>query len=95
MGDVVQIENVETNAEGVEKSLKPMPDLYPGDDRLSALETLIPAEETLTAKYERLVTLVEDGDIKEQLKLHLGQNREHLFTQEWLLKNARKIKGID
>jgi len=95
MGDVVQIENVETNAEGVEKSLKPMPDLYPGDDRLSALETLIPAEETLTAKYEKLVTLVEDGDIQEQLKLHLAQNREHLFTQEWLLKNARKIKGID
>lgn len=95
MGDVVQIENVETNAEGVEKSLKPMPDLYPGDDRLSALETLIPAEETLTAKYEKLITLVEDGDIQEQLKLHLGQNREHLFTQEWLLKNARKIKGID
>jgi len=95
MGDVVQIENAETDAEGVEKSLKPMPDLYPGDNRLSALETLIPAEETLTAKYEKLVTLVEDGDIQEQLKLHLAQNREHLFTQEWLLKNARKIKGIE
>ncbi len=95
MGDVVQVENAETDAEGVEKSLKPMPDLYPGDNRLSALETLIPAEEALTAKYEKLITLLKDSDIKEQLKLHLGQNREHIFTQEWLLQNARKIKGIE
>jgi hypothetical protein len=92
---VVKIENAETDDEGVEKSLKPMPDLYPGDNRLSALETLIPAEETLTAKYENLITLTKDGDIQDQLRLHLGQNREHLFTQEWLLQNARKIKGID
>ncbi len=95
MGDVVQVENAETDSEGVEKSLKPMPDLYPGDNRLSALETLIPAEEALTAKYEKLITLLKDSDIKEQLKLHLGQNREHIFTQEWLLQNARKIKGIE
>lgn len=95
MGDVVQIENAEKNAEGVEKSLKPMPDLYPGTNRLSALETLIPAEETLIAQYEKLITLVPEGDIQDQLKLHLALNREHVFTQEWLLQNARKIKGLD
>ncbi len=95
MGDVIQIENAEKDAEGVEKSRQPMPDLYPGDDRLSALETLIPAEESLITKYEKLITLVPEGEIREQLKLHLALKREHLFTQEWLLKNARKIKGIE
>ncbi len=95
MGDVVQIENAEKDAEGVEKSLKPMPDLYPGTNRLSALETLIPAEEALIARYEKLLTLVPEGDIQDQLKLHLALDREHVFTQEWLLQNARKIKGLD
>ena len=95
MGDVVRIENAEKDAEGVEKSLKPMPDLYPGTNRLSALETLIPAEEALIAQYEKLITLVPEGDIQDQLKLHLALDREHVFTQEWLLQNARKIKGLD
>jgi bacterioferritin (cytochrome b1) len=95
MGDVVQIENAEKDAAGVEKSLKPMPDLYPGTNRLSALETLIPAEEALIAQYEKMITLVPEGDIQDQLKLHLALNREHVFTQEWLLQNAKKIKGLD
>ncbi len=95
MGDVVQIENAEKDSEGVEKSLKPMPDIYPGTDRLSALETLIPAEEALIKRYEKLITLVTQGEIQDQLKQHLALNREHVFTQEWLLQNAKKIKGLD
>ena len=39
MGDVIQIENAEKNEEGVEQSISPMPAVYPGEDRLSALET--------------------------------------------------------
>jgi hypothetical protein len=71
-----------------------MPTQYPGEDRLTSLETLVPAEETLIAKYERLLSLVQDGEIRNQLNLQLGLKREHLFTQEWLLANARKIKGL-
>ena len=94
MGDVIQIEGAEKDTEGVERSKNPMPSLYPGEDRASALETLIPVEENLVSQYEKLITLISNEDIKDQLQLHLAQNREHLFTQEWLLKNANKIKGL-
>ncbi len=94
-GDVIQIENAEKDADGVEKSTKPMPSAYPGDNRLKALENLLLAEEALVAKYEELIYLVPDGEIKDQLNLHLGLNREHLFTQNWLLKNAHKITGLE
>ncbi len=93
-GDVIQIENAEKDANGVEVSRNPMPSVYPGEDRLSVLEALVPAEETLIAKYERLISLVPNGETKDQLNLHLGLNREHLFTQGWLLKNVQKIKGL-
>ena len=71
-----------------------MPADYSGEDRRSALETLIPKEQTLIAKYEKLISLVPAGEIQEQLQKHLALDREHLFTQEWLLKNAEKIQGI-
>jgi bacterioferritin (cytochrome b1) len=94
LGSVIQVENAVREKDGKERSLKPMPSLYSGEDRLSALESLIPAEENLIAKYEKLVALVPAGEIKDELNLHLGLKREHLFTQEWLLKNARKIEGL-
>lgn len=94
MGDVIQIENAEKDSGGVERSRGAMPSLYAGEDRLTALETLIPAEEALLAKYKKLISLVPEGEIKDQLQLHMALNREHLFTQEWLLKNAQKIKGL-
>ena len=94
MGDVIQIENAEKNADGVERSVSPMPSFYSGEDRLSALETLIPAEMELTSTYENLLSLVPEGEIKDQLEIHAGLDREHLFTQEWLLKNAQKIEGL-
>jgi bacterioferritin (cytochrome b1) len=93
-GDVVQIENAEKDAEGVETSVRPMPSVYPGDDRLSALDTLIPAEEKLVSAYEILITIVPDGEIKQQLEKHLGLAREHVFTQHWLLENAQNIPGL-
>jgi len=94
MGDVIQIENAEKDSNGVERSRSPMPSLYAGEDRLTALETLIPAEEALLAQYEKLISLVPEGEIKDQLQLHMALKREHLFTQEWLLKNTQKIKGL-
>ncbi|MFC2167309.1 hypothetical protein ACFLQZ_05025 [Acidobacteriota bacterium] len=94
LGDVIQIENAEIDADGVEKSTSPMPALYPGEDRLSSLETLIPAEEELVILYEKLIPMISNKDISEQLNRHLSIKREHLFTQEWLLKNAQKIKGL-
>jgi bacterioferritin (cytochrome b1) len=94
MGDVIQIENAEKDDDGVERSVSPMPSSYPGEDRLKALETLIPAEKDLLSQYERLLSLVPDGEIKEQLEKHAGLAREHLFTQEWLLKNAQQIQGL-
>lgn len=95
MGDVIQIENAEKDSDGVERTVSPMPSVYPGEDRLSALETLIPAESDLISKYEKLLSLVPDGAIKDQLEIHTGLGREHVFTQEWLLKNARKIEGLE
>ena len=94
MGDVIQIENAVKDEKGVERSKNPMPAVYPGEDRLTALETLVPAEQTLIAKYEKIISLVQEKEIKDQLELHLSLNKEHLFTAEWLLKNARKIKGL-
>jgi bacterioferritin (cytochrome b1) len=94
LGDVIAIENAETDAQGVERSPLPMPAEYPGTDRLSALDTLVPAEKDLVARYERVVGVVPPGDVRDQLGLQLALTREHVFTQEKLLANARRIKGI-
>jgi len=94
LGDVIQIENAEKDANGVEKSSNPMPSFYPGENRISALETLIPTENDLILLYEKLIPMISAADITDQLNLHLALKREHLFTQEWLLKNAKKIKGL-
>ena len=72
-----------------------MPFVYPGDNRMSALDTLIPAEEKLISAYETLISMIPDGEIKTQLEKHLGLNREHVFTQHWLLENAQKITGLE
>jgi bacterioferritin (cytochrome b1) len=94
LGDVVAIENAETDAAGVERSRRPMPLAYPGRDRLSALETLPGLERGLAARYEEALALDLPGDIRAQLQLHLALTREHIFTQEKLLGNARRIKGL-
>jgi hypothetical protein len=95
MGSVIRIEHAERTSSGEEKSLRPMPVTYSGRSRLQALKTLVPAEQNLIAKYEQLVSMVPDGEIRDELKLHLALKREHVFTQEWLLQNARRIKGLD
>jgi len=94
MGDVIQIEKAEKDAEGVEKSKSPMPFYYPDKNRISVLESLIPAEKKIIAHYEKLISITKEGEIKNQLQTHLSLNREHLFTLDWLLKNAQKIKGL-
>lgn len=94
LGDVIRIENAVVDPDGVERSVAPMPILYPGQDRPSALATLPPAEEALAAKYEAAIGLLPDGEVKDQLRLQLGLTREHIFTVNALLKNARKIKGV-
>lgn len=94
MGDVIRIENAQKDRIGVETSKNPMPSSYPGEDRLSALKLLLPAEESLAAKYEKIISLSPDGEIKDQFKLHLSLNKEHLFTQKWLLQNIQKIDGL-
>ncbi len=95
LGDVIQIENAGRDASGREVSLNPMPTIYPGPDRLSALETLVPAEERLITEYEKAVSLFPGGEIRDQLNFQLALCREHVFTQEWLLKNARRVKGLE
>lgn len=95
MGDVVRIENATKDDKGVEKSTEAMPPAYPGEDRLSALETLVPVEEILIAEYDKLIAMLPEGEIKAQLKVQLTLKREHVFTDGWLLKNALKIKGLN
>lgn len=94
LGDVIAIENAETGPDGVERSRRPMPTEYPGTDRISALASLLPAEEHLVARYEQAVGLALPEDILAQLKLHLALTREHVFTQGKLLANAKRIKGL-
>ena len=94
LGSVIQIENARREPDGKEVSRSPMPPLYSGQDRLSALQALIPAEQELIARYEKLLAIVPAGENRDQLSLQLGFKREHIFTQEWLLKNAGRIKGL-
>jgi len=94
LGSVIRIENARRDADGIEVSQNPMPSLYSGHDRLSALQALIPAEQDLIAKYEKLLAIMPPGESRDQLGLQLGLKREHLFTQEWLLKNADRVKGL-
>lgn len=94
LGSVIQIENAQRDPDGKEVSRSPMPALYSGQDRLSALQALIPAEQELIAKYEKLLAICPAGENRDQLNLQLGLKREHLFTQEWLLKNAGRVKGL-
>jgi len=94
LGDVIAVENAVTDARGVERSAVPMPVDYPGTGRLSALETLLPAEKDLVARYEEAVAAVPPGDVQDQLRFQLALTREHVFTQEKLLGNARRIKGL-
>jgi bacterioferritin (cytochrome b1) len=94
LGDVIAIENAETGPDGVERSLRPMPAEYPGTDRISALESLLPAEERLVEEYEKAAGLTFPEDIQTQLKVHLALTREHVFTQGKLLANAKRIQGL-
>jgi bacterioferritin (cytochrome b1) len=94
LGSVIQIENAQREPDGTEISRNPMPALYSGEDRRSALEALIPAEQELIAKYKKLLAILPAGDSRDQLSLQLGLKREHLFTQEWLLRNANRVKGL-
>jgi bacterioferritin (cytochrome b1) len=95
LGDVIAIENAETGPDGVERSRRAMPVEYPGTGRISALETLPPSESELVGLYEKAVKLDLPDEILAQLRLHLALTREHVFTQDKLLANARRIKGLD
>jgi hypothetical protein len=94
MGDVIAIENAVTDAAGVERSSAPMPLDYPGSSRFSALETLPPSEKALVSKYETALGMGLAEEVQAQLRLHLALTREHVFTQDKLLANAKRIKGI-
>jgi hypothetical protein len=61
---------------------------------VSALETMIPTEEKLIQKYGSLIAMMPEGEIKQQLEKHLAQNHEHVFTQQWLLTNAKKFTDL-
>jgi bacterioferritin (cytochrome b1) len=94
LSDVVAIENAVADEAGVERSRQPMPVAYPGEGRLSALETLPGLEREILAGYEGALGLGFPQDIQAQLGLHLALTREHVFTQDKLLGNARRIKGV-
>jgi bacterioferritin (cytochrome b1) len=94
LGDVVAVENAVVDAAGVERSPRPMPVEYPGTDRLSALETLPGLEREIAGLYESALELGLPEDIRAQLRLHLALTREHVFTQDKLLANAGRIKGL-
>jgi bacterioferritin (cytochrome b1) len=95
LGDVIAIENAETDAAGVERSVRPMPIEYPGTGRLSALATLPGLEREIAGLYEAVLKLPLPEDVQAQLRLHLALTREHIYTQDKLLENARRIRGLD
>jgi bacterioferritin (cytochrome b1) len=94
LGDVIAIEHAVTDPAGVERSRRPMPVDYPGQGRLSALETLPGLERDLAAAYEAVLALDLPAEVLAQLRLHLALTREHVFTQDRLLANARRIQGL-
>jgi hypothetical protein len=94
LGDVIAIENAAVDAAGVERSARPMPLTYPGNGRLAALETLPGLERALAGKYEAVLGLGLAEEVQAQLRLHLALTREHVFTQDKLLENARRITGL-
>jgi len=94
LGDVIAIENAEKDDAGVERSRRPMPVEYPGTDRLTILENLLPAERRLVGRYEAATALFPEGEVLTQLKLQLALTREHVYTQGKLLEDARRIAGI-
>jgi bacterioferritin (cytochrome b1) len=94
LGDVIAVENAAVDASGVERSPKPMPIEYPGTTRLSALETLPGLERKIAGRYEAVLGLGLPDDVQAQISLHLALTREHVFTQDKLLENARRIRGL-
>ena len=93
-GDVIRIENAAPKENGAEESVQPMVSCYSGETKVESLETLIPAENELVARYDTLIAKLPEGEIKNQLTLHRSLDREHQFTQKWLLENAKNIKGL-
>ena len=94
LGSVIRIENASVDASGREASVHPMPVLYPGEGRLAALEALVPEEEKLIAAYEELLAGQPAGPVRDRLAAQLALKREHLYTQQSLLANARRIEGL-
>lgn len=95
LNDVIQIEQAHRDDKGVEKSLQPMPAEYPGENRLSALEILLKKEQEIIRAYEKIIPLFPEGEIKEQLQIHLALDREHIFTLEALLNNLQRFPEIN
>lgn len=94
MDDVIRIENAEKDTNGLEISRSPVPSEFPGQHRMDSLEQLLPKEKNLIDKYQKLISMLPDGEIRTQLEVHLALNHEHIFTQNWLLENASKISGL-
>lgn len=95
LNDVIQIEQAHRDGDGVERSRQPMPSEYPGENRLTALESLLEKEHEIIQAYEKIIPLFPKGEIKEQLHLHLALNREHIFTLEALIQNRQRIKELN
>jgi bacterioferritin (cytochrome b1) len=94
LGSVIQVENASTDATGREVSLHPMPILYAGEDRWTALQALVPEEEKIIVAYEELIARLPAGVIKDRLAFQLAIKREHFYTQESLLANARSVEEL-
>jgi bacterioferritin (cytochrome b1) len=94
LGSVIQIENASTDATGREVSVHPMPVVYPGESRLSALQALVTEEHKLITAYEELIARLPAGGVKDRLAFQLAVKREHVYTQESLLANARDVDGL-
>jgi bacterioferritin (cytochrome b1) len=93
MGTVMRLENAAADTSGMEVSRRPMPAAYPGRSRLAALAPLLPAERALIAAYGKLIPMVAP-EFRAQLETQLALKREHIFTQLWLLQNARSVPGL-
>jgi rubrerythrin len=91
LGDVIRLENQEPLETGGEQTSMPMPDEYPGENRLEALESTLKGEKKLIEKYQEILGLFPEGDIRNQLQAQLALCLEHLYTQQSLLDNTRRI----
>ena len=92
LGSVLQIENAGDGPRRGGGQPEPHAAVHSGENRTRPSNRCSRGEEAHRASTRALIAWLP-GRGQGQLNSQLALKREHLFTQEWLLKNARRIRA--